>query len=60
MFQSKTIGYISEIDKFLTEFNRTHAYSASQKEEVKKHQRVYKLRDNANADEGANELWEDF
>jgi len=60
MFQSKTIGYISEIDEFLTEFNRTHTYSASQKEEVRKHQRVYRLRDDANASEANGELWEEF
>ena len=38
-------NFVSDIDLFAAEFDRTHALSASQKAEVTKYQRVYELRD---------------
>lgn len=43
----KTIGYVSEIDRLLAEFDRTHPPSAAQRAEIKKYNRIYQLRDNA-------------
>lgn len=60
MFKSKTVGYISKVDEFLTQFNRSHALSKSQNEEVKQYQRVYKLRDQAVTKSGEISLWENF
>jgi len=37
--------YVSEIDKKLAEFDQTHPKSESQKNEIRKHQRVFELRD---------------
>ena len=38
--------FVSEIDKRLKEFRRTHSKSASQLAEIKKYQRIYEMRDN--------------
>jgi len=40
-------NFISEIDKRLTEFKRTHANTATQQAEIDKYQKIYKLRDHA-------------
>lgn len=47
MLSKKKINksYISEIDQFLTEFDRTHSLSASQQAEITKYKRIYHLRD---------------
>lgn len=53
--------YVSEIDIFLQEFDKKHpTLSASQKKEIAKHDRVYRLRDDPNYTEPAHSLWEDF
>lgn len=38
--------FVSSIDKFLAEFDRTHPKSSPQKAEIKKYERIYQLRDN--------------
>lgn len=53
-------AYVSPYDKFLTKFDETHAKTASQLKEIKKHQRIATLRDNPDAQEGRGEIWEDF
>ncbi|MGE3920416.1 MAG: CBU_0585 family protein [Gammaproteobacteria bacterium] len=55
-------NYISKIDKFLKEFDVTHPKkSASQNKEIKKYQRIFKLRDNPTIEEkNVLEVWEDF
>ncbi|STX52520.1 Uncharacterised protein [Legionella busanensis] len=53
-------AYISPYDKFFYEFDEEHQKSASQKIEVKKHERIAKLRDNAETDPSQNEIWENF
>lgn len=46
MFKDKRIvDYVSDIDRYMLEFDRTHAPSKSQLSEVAKYQRVYELRD---------------
>ena len=52
--------YVSEADKRLAELFRTLPKSASQIAEIKKHDRIYRLRDDANAskDEQRSDLWD--
>jgi hypothetical protein len=45
MKRVKNMHYVSDLDKFSKEFDRTHPLSESQKAEIEKHQRIYKLRD---------------
>ena len=45
MFKKKTVGYVSEIDRFLTDFDQTHPLSATQQAEKQKFKRIFKLRD---------------
>lgn len=50
MFRKKIRNYISDIDIFLQDFDRTHAKSESQLAEIQKYQRVFALRDKPIAD----------
>lgn len=45
MFRRIYKNYVSEIDKFINEFDKTHPKSESQLAEIQKHQRVFALRD---------------
>jgi hypothetical protein len=40
-------AYVSPVDIFQATFDQTHLKSASQQAEIKKHQRIYALRDKA-------------
>lgn len=40
-------AYVSPYDRFLYEFDACHEKSASQLKEIKKHQRIFALRDKA-------------
>lgn len=51
IFRRKNKHYVSAIDQFLEQFNKTHAPSRSQRDQVKKYQRIFKLRDHANSNE---------
>ena len=42
--QKFSTAYISEIDKRLAEFDRTHAWSGRQMAEIKKYQCIFQLR----------------
>ncbi len=56
-------NYVSEIDQFIQEFDRTHPdKSLSQQKEIAKSQRVYRLRDNAKPAQAKvpKELWDKF
>ena len=53
-------AYVSPYDRFLFEFDATHDKTASQLKEIKKHQRIFNLRDNADAVQPADELWTEF
>lgn len=52
--------YVSPVDKFIFQFDRDHPeLSKSQKKEIAKYERIYKLRDDPNAVDG-KALPEDF
>lgn len=53
-------AYVSPYDKFLYAFDRKHEKTASQLKEIKKAQRIAKLRDNPSPAELSEEIWEDF
>lgn len=53
-------SYVSEIDKFMLDFDAKHPKSKSQQKEVIKYTRIFKLRDNPVADESKERIWEGF
>ncbi len=53
-------AYVSPYDKFLFEFDATHSKSASQLQEIKKHQRIAIMRDNPDYQANQGEIWEAF
>lgn len=53
-------AYVSDIDKFLMEFDQSHPKSVSQREEIDKHKRLFLLRDDPNAPREQSAIWEDF
>jgi len=52
--------FVSEIDQYLAEFDKTHELSKSQRDEIKKHQRVFTLRDNPESQISDDQIWEQF
>lgn len=52
--------YVSPYDKFLAQFDKTHAPSPSQLQEREKAERIAKLRDNKMPADGKGEVWEGF
>ncbi len=50
MFRRKIVGYVSDIDKMLQNFDKTHPKSASQLAEMKKYEKIYAKRDKAAED----------
>lgn len=53
--------YTSKIDEFLMDFDKSHPrLSASQREEVEKYNRVYKLRDDTHAHDQQDKFWDQF
>jgi len=53
-------AYVSPYDKFLYEFDVKHEKSPSQLKEIKKHQRIAKLRDDPQAKDQSEEIWSEF
>ena len=53
-------AYVSPYDRFLFEFDACHEKSASQLKEIKKHQRIFALRDNATSDLKQDDILKDF
>lgn len=53
-------AYVSPYDQFLYKFDATHDKTESQLREIKKHQRIARLRDEANPKVGGEEIWKDF
>jgi len=46
IFNSRPIvGYVSDFDKCMEEFDKTHKNSASQEKEIEKHEKIAALRD---------------
>ncbi len=58
--QAIDTSFVSDIDNFLTEFDKTHVNSASQQAEIDKYQRISKLRDDAGAGKKDETVWEEF
>lgn len=50
-------AFISEIDKRLAEFDRTHARSETQTAERKKYERIFKLRSEAIKPKKEKAIW---
>ncbi|MGB6977251.1 MAG: CBU_0585 family protein [Gammaproteobacteria bacterium] len=55
-----TFGYVSPIDQYLEEFDKTHPLTESQRAEIKKYQWIDDLRDHPHPEMSENELWEAF
>jgi hypothetical protein len=53
-------AYVSPYDKFFFEFDATHKKSASQLKEIKKHKRVFLMRDNKDYKEKESAIWSEF
>lgn len=53
-------AYVSPYDKFLRQYDKTHEKTPSQLKEIKKHERIFKLRDDANASEETSTIWKEF
>lgn len=54
-------GYVSEVDRFLQEFDqKPEASSVSRRLEEAKYQKICKLRDNVQSSEPSKVIWEDF
>ncbi|HAT2067232.1 TPA: hypothetical protein OO122_001599 [Legionella pneumophila] len=53
-------AYVSPYDKFLYEFDATHKKSASQLQEINKHERIFKMRDDKDYKSNQSEIWEEF
>lgn len=58
----KNQGYVSEIDRFILEFDKINNFkkSDSQQREINKHNRVFYLRDNVVEEQGADKIWRNF
>ena len=53
--------YTSPLDEFLEEFDETHPkLSNSQRKEIQKYARIYKLRDDPKQVEAKDTLWDKF
>jgi hypothetical protein len=53
--------FTSKLDQFLNAFDQAHPrLSASQREEKEKYDRIFKLRDDANAKEDKKNFWSNF
>ena len=53
-------AYVSPYDRFLYEFDVNHAKSESQLKEIKKHQRIAALRDDAQLNPNQQKIWDQF
>lgn len=53
-------AYVSPYDTFLYTFDATHEKTASQLQEIKKHQRIAVLRDTPRQEGGEEEIWDKF
>ncbi len=53
-------SFVSIYDKFLKQFDQTHALSESQNKEIEKHARIEKLRDNKSTAPSSDGVWEAF
>jgi hypothetical protein len=54
------VTYVSEVDQFLKQLNETLPASASTQREIDKHARLHALRDDPNARDKDQGIWEGF
>ncbi|HRD71332.1 MAG TPA: hypothetical protein PK657_14460 [Legionella sp.] len=52
--------FVNPYDKFLFEFDATHAKSLSQLKEIEKNRRIALMRDNKDYKSDKGEIWEEF
>ena len=52
--------YVSPYDKMFHGFDDKHVLSDSQKAEITKHERIARLRDNADSQDNSDKIWEEF
>lgn len=52
--------YVSPYDKFLYGFDASHKPTESQLQEIQKHARIAKMRDDKNYKTEQSEIWEQF
>jgi len=61
MFKSRNRSYVSEVDRFLKEFDKQHTeLTALQKEEIAKHERIDEKRDHSKKALDKDKIWSDF
>jgi len=60
MIRRKIVGYVSEVDKMIESFNKTHQKSESQLAEISKYQRIYQLRDQVTDKKPPEKIWSEF
>jgi len=60
VLRPKNVKFVSEIDKFLSEFDATHKKSEAQLAEIQKYKRISELRDKAQPGSKPSVDWEDF
>jgi hypothetical protein len=60
MIRRKITGYVSDVDRMLETFDKTHAKSESHLAEMKKYQRIYQLRDKASDAKLEDKIWSEF
>lgn len=62
ILQKSNKHYVSNIDRFLAEFDRKHSPSAVQQAEINKYQRIYRLRDKITAAKKSlvEDRWKEF
>ena len=53
-------AYVSPYDEFLFRFDHTHPKSASQIQEIKKYERIFRLRDEKDVVLEEKVIWEEF
>lgn len=53
-------AYVSPYDKFFYGFDAKHKKSASQLKEIKKYERIARLRDNPDVQDEVIEIWTEF
>lgn len=53
-------AYVSPYDRFLHQFDNEHQKTSSQLKEIKKHQRIFQLRDKAPEEASPEKIWSEF
>jgi hypothetical protein len=59
-FRHKIVGYVSELDKMIEQFDKQHPKSETQLAEMKKYERIYQLRDQSTEKQPEDKIWSDF